>query len=269
MNDLNHHLERAAGPVDGSLDLAELHRRVRRLRRRRRAVAASAAGILAFGAFGIAAMATGGGPAPQHVAAGEGGDTTTVPASSTSTVPAPTSTVATTSTSITAPVTATTATPATTTTVLPAVDGGTPSSSRTVVGLSGTYVGVSPPYAVGGRCQQLTHEYDATLTLLDGSTWRLREDSCGRVEGGHWWGQGTFTITRPDGATLTGTFDTDVDLPTTGAPYTLEITGGTGALDGAEGQCSLDNHMRDLEGGDVEQSGPFTCTYEIPTYPLR
>ena len=101
--------------------------------------------------------------------------------------------------------------------------------------------------------------------LADGSQARLHEDSCARILGNQWSGEGPFSITFEDGATLTGTFTSRATLPTAGEPYTLTITDGSGSYAGATGSCLIDNHVSQRPYTEVQtQWGPFTCTIQTP-----
>jgi len=125
---------------------------------------------------------------------------------------------------------------------------------------AGTYEG-SDRYTLSseGPCD-LDHDDEATFTLTDGSTWQFQHDQCAQVVGNIWSATGTFTFTLPDGATLSGTNVQDgVPLPTTGAPFDLDITDGSGRFAGATGSCTLDNHLEETTLGQQRLYGTFTC----------
>ena len=85
-------------------------------------------------------------------------------------------------------------------------------------------------------------------------------NDCGGVAQNRHHANGVFTFTTADGSTLAGTFQSEAQLPSTGAPYTLQIKTGTGAYAGVSGECSIDNHLETLQFGRQRQYGTFTCT---------
>jgi Sigma-70 region 2 len=97
--------------------------------------------------------------------------------------------------------------------------------------------------------------------LTDGTTWAVHATYCGVFEDSdRWRGTGPFTaVVGPTGDTLTGRLVSSAAVPTDGEPYTLEITGGTGAYDGATGSCTLDNHLVETGAGTQSQWGDFAC----------
>ena len=110
------------------------------------------------------------------------------------------------------------------------------------------------------RGEVLAHELAGTMTMADGAVWQFTETYCGILEPGPVWvGRGTFVLTAPDGATLTGTFGNSASLPSKGVPYQLDIDAGTGAFTGATGTCAVDNHLFQPEFGVQDQWGTFTC----------
>lgn len=145
-------------------------------------------------------------------------------------------------------------TPATTT---------TPTNAPAPTHLEGTHQGTEQYALSKGTCSYLEHHLDSTLELNDGKSWTYRADYCGTITGQVWNGAGTFTIRADDDATITGTFTSSALLDATGstmgAPYTLNITGGTKRFDNASGSCTLDNHVRQIRFGVQEQSGTFFC----------
>jgi hypothetical protein len=86
-------------------------------------------------------------------------------------------------------------------------------------------------------------------------TWKFHADYCGVIQGELWTGVGTFTLTAPGGAALTGTFTDSARLPSTGVPYELDITGGTKRLARASGSCVLENHLKVVQFGVQQQFG--------------
>lgn len=155
------------------------------------------------------------------------------------------------------PATTATAEPADTTTEAGAT--AAPAGAEPLL-FEGTYEG-SDRYTLSseGPCD-LDHDDEATFTLTDGSTWQFRHEQCAQVVGNIWSATGTFTFTLPDGATLSGTNVQDgVLLPTTGAPFDLDITDGSGRFAGATGSCTLDNHVEETTLGQQELHGTFTC----------
>ena len=128
------------------------------------------------------------------------------------------------------------------------------------VQVSGTFQGLAT-YTVSTRDCDLDHVLDSTFTLTDGTTWSVHADLLRRVRGHRpLAGTGVFTaIVSPTGDTLTGRLVSSAALPTDGEPYTLEITGGTGAYDGATGTCTLDNHLVETGAGTQSRSGDFAC----------
>jgi hypothetical protein len=128
------------------------------------------------------------------------------------------------------------------------------------VQVSGTFQGMATYTVSTGDCD-LDHVLDSTFTLTDGTTWSVHATYCGVFEStDRWRGTGVFTaIVSPTGDTLTGRLVSSAALPTDGEPYTLDITGGTGAYDGATGTCTLDNHLVETGAGTQSQSGDFAC----------
>lgn len=126
--------------------------------------------------------------------------------------------------------------------------------------VAGTYEGLDH-YALTpeGPCQ-LAHDDNATFTVTDGTTWALHHDQCADVIDDVWSATGTFTLTLPDGSTLTGTSTQEgVPLPTTGQPFDLDITGGTGPHADATGTCHLDHNFEEIALGQQTMHGTFTC----------
>ena len=105
----------------------------------------------------------------------------------------------------------------------------------------------------------LDHELDLRFELGEDRTWEYQSDYCGTIESSLFTGAGTFTITVPGGATITGDFTESVELPTTGDPIELSITGGTKRFRRASGSCTLDNHLLPRESGVQEHFGTFEC----------
>jgi hypothetical protein len=98
----------------------------------------------------------------------------------------------------------------------------------------------------------------------DGSTWTRSEHACWTIGDDVFRGEGTFALTGPDGSTLTGTSLSIAELPTTGVPYSLAITGGTGAYAGATGGCDLTVDITSGAGSvDQLQEGDITCSFTV------
>lgn len=139
----------------------------------------------------------------------------------------------------------------TTTTSLPAGRGPLP---------GGTYSGVEHFALFTGRCSFLDHHIVGTFSPSDGTTWTFHQDYCGTLKGDLWSAEGTFALTAPDGAMITGTVtETDIRVPSPGVPYTIDVTGGTQRFAGATGTCRLDNHLRVIQFGLQDDFGAFTC----------
>jgi hypothetical protein len=127
--------------------------------------------------------------------------------------------------------------------------------------LSGAYEGNETFTArTGGNCD-LDHVLDLTLTPAAGEPWTLHATYCGMMEGEERWrGEGPVVITTAAGDTLTGRLVSAADLPTDGEPFTVDVTGGTGAYDGAVGTCNFDNHLVPTGPGAQEQFGDWSCS---------
>ena len=134
-----------------------------------------------------------------------------------------------------------------------------PANGSTTRHVEGTYEGVEHYAPSSGRCPVLDHELDLRFELGEDRTWVYHSDYCGSIEGSLFTGAGTFTITVPGGATITGDFTESVELPTTGDPIELGITGGTKRFKRASGSCTLDNHLLPRESGVQEHFGTFEC----------
>jgi hypothetical protein len=142
----------------------------------------------------------------------------------------------------------------------------TPSSEPTTGAppVAGTYFGVEHFAAHAGRCAVLDHHIVGTFSVSDGTTWDFRQDYCGTFHGDLWNGDGTFSLTAPDGAAITGTVtERNIRVPSPGVPYTLEITGGAQRFAGASGTCRLDNHLQQIEFGLQHDFGSFTCNIAL------
>jgi hypothetical protein len=127
--------------------------------------------------------------------------------------------------------------------------------------LSGAYEGNETfTRGTGGNCD-LDHVLDLTLTPAAGEPWTMHATYCGVMEGEERWrGEGPVVITTAAGDTLTGRLVSAADLPTDGEPFTVEVTGGTGAYDGAAGTCNFDNHLVPMGPGAQEQFGEWSCS---------
>jgi hypothetical protein len=159
----------------------------------------------------------------------------------------------------------TTTTSTTTSTTAPSI-GSTPTSRPTTntLALDGTYFGVEHFAVNTGRCAFLDHHIAGTFKPSDATTWGFRQDYCGTLHGDLWSAVGTFALTAPDGATITGTVtEKNIKVPSPGVPYTLDITGGTQRFAAATGTCRLDNHLREIEFGLQEDYGSFTCSIQV------
>jgi hypothetical protein len=256
------------GHVDLDLDLSAIHRRADR-RRRRRARARAAGG--AFGAavvlVGLVALAAGAGDQRPDVMAQQGEvpidepTTTSAPPSSSDPAPSTESTTTTSTTTEPAPSTESTTTttePAPTTEAPPTTTAPPPAAV-----VSWTYAGTERWRLSQPQCAQLTHWLDAEATGSDGSTWTMREDYCGVNDGDRWEGEGTFSLTGAAGS-LTGLMTSSAPMPTTGVPYTWTVEGGTGAYDGASGECVVTITMTDAVFGSARHEGTITCDLALP-----
>ncbi|MDQ1510926.1 MAG: hypothetical protein QOG50_2770 [Actinomycetota bacterium] len=142
----------------------------------------------------------------------------------------------------------------------------TPSSEPTTGAppVAGTYFGVEHFSAHAGRCAVLDHHIVGTFSVSDGTTWDFRQDYCGTFQGDLWSGDGTFSLTAPDGAAITGTVtERNIRIPSPGVPYTLDITGGAQRFAGASGTCRLDNHLQQIAFGLQHDFGSFTCNIAL------
>ncbi len=108
-------------------------------------------------------------------------------------------------------------------------------------------------------CPEMDHTFDGVLTASDGIAWSFHEDYCGRIVDDWWSGEGTFTLTGPEGDVLEGSFTSEASALGDGAPDDLTITGGAGAYTGAGGTCRADNHVERVSLGTQRQSGTLTC----------
>ena len=115
------------------------------------------------------------------------------------------------------------------------------------------------------RCPFLDHHLDEVFTLTDGTPWQFASVYCGTIDAASVWsGTGTFTLTSPDGDTLSGRSTSRAQLPTTGVPYRLDIDGGTGQFAGTSGDCTVDEHLSSDTFGITAHSGAFACTLTTP-----
>jgi hypothetical protein len=136
------------------------------------------------------------------------------------------------------------------------------------VHIEGTYEGTEHYALATGRCD-LNHVLDTTWAASDGSTWTFHQEYCGLLDGNVWtYGGGTFTLTAPDGATVTGDAQPhSAKGPTYNNPdspgITLDIWDGSGRFDHATGQCILMNHVTQVTLGEQRQDGTFTCDFTI------
>jgi hypothetical protein len=252
------------------LDLSDVHQRVDR-RRRRRARARTAGGALGAGLLlvGVVALAAGAGDERPDVMANEGEIPVDEPTTSAAFDPETTTTeIPSTSTTTVAPTTSTEPAPSTTTTEPAPTTEPPPTTTApasTVLSLRGSYVVGSVPYAGTETCPDMAGGLEGTIAMEDGSTWTRSEHTCFSIRDDVFRGEGTFTLGAPDGSTLTGTSLSIAELPTNGVPYSLEITGGTGAYAGAEGTCDLTVNIVHGSGTlHQRQEGVITCTAAVP-----
>jgi hypothetical protein len=159
-----------------------------------------------------------------------------------------------------APVTTTTQAPATTPSTAAPAPEGRPEQVR----VEGTYRGLERFELLTGPCAFMSHELESTFELSGGAEWRFHSEYCGTIEGAMWSGSGTFTFTTEDGSRISGDTANSARLPSTGEPYDLHVTDGTGSFAGATGSCSLDNHLREVRSGVQEQYGTFACDISLP-----
>jgi hypothetical protein len=111
----------------------------------------------------------------------------------------------------------------------------------------------------GDGCTFLNHHLVETMTLTDGRVWQLSSHYCGIVTGNNLWsGAGTVDITT-DSGTLKGSSRNSAQIPSTGVPYQITISAGTGTYAGAHGSCTLDDHLESEVFGVQRQSGTFSC----------
>ena len=141
-----------------------------------------------------------------------------------------------------------------------------PADLADLMQIAGSYEGTELYTPTTGRCD-LDHVLDTTWSLSDGTTWAFHQEYCGLLDGDFWtYGGGSFTLTAPDGATLTGDARTHSALAPTytnrdGPGITLDIQDGTGRFAGAAGQCTLMNHVTQVALGTQRQDGTFTCEF--------
>ncbi|MEY2451219.1 MAG: hypothetical protein QOD92_793 [Acidimicrobiaceae bacterium] len=133
-----------------------------------------------------------------------------------------------------------------------------------VLHVSGAYDGLSDFAVTTRRCSLVDTVWNAVFVLDTGESWAFHNEYCGTITDGLFTGSGPFTLTQPDGATLTGRSQTtDVPLVNNGGPTELHVTGGTAAFTGASGSCLLDNTVENFEFGHQHQFGTFTCDINV------
>lgn len=292
MSHLRQRLDQAADPCDGEVDLARLHQRVEVRRRHAGQRRSAAVALVVVALLATTAALARPSPGEQLTATDEvqGADDESDPpatsdATSSTAVPSTddtaTSTESTTTTSSPPSTTAsapppptvapppTTTTPAPTTTSEPSAPVPTappstrPTPSPGQIALEGTYAGVEI-YRLGAPpCPDITHVHDASVRLDDGRDWALHEDYCGTHHGSQWSGAGTFTLGDPNGARLTGTFTSTAPGGSSGVPYSLDVTDGTGSLRGAHGRCDLTVHIEVEAFGRQRHRGSITCRVSL------
>lgn len=126
----------------------------------------------------------------------------------------------------------------------------------------GSHSGTENYQIGGGGCSELHHSLQETMTLTTGASWTYAADYCGTIDSQNVWrGVGSFVITTENGSTLSGRLTSSAQLPSTGVPYELTITGGTDQFAGAKGSCLLDNHLTPVSVGVQNQQGTFVCDF--------
>ena len=273
MTGLPDHLDRAAGDpgADHELDLAALHQRAHARRTRRRVGLAGAAAVVLLAGAGLA-WGTATSEPDRQVTASEGDPATTTTAGvEASTTTEPPATTSTTEVTATTGLTATTEAPVTTTTVPPTTTT-VPTTTTPVapsagdVTLTGTYQG-HETYRLNGPCEpKITDRLGATFTTDDGEQLAFDALYCGTMPTPTTWhGEGSGTFTAADGSTFSVAIDHDAPQPTTGVPYTMAITGGTGRYAGATGACDLTAELTNQVFGSQDHAGDFTCALDVGT----
>jgi hypothetical protein len=150
-------------------------------------------------------------------------------------------------------------------TTMPPVDSTKPADQRWALVANGTYKGIGHYALFTDACRDLKQDLDLTFDLDTGPSWTLHADFCGSIDQQNVWsGEGPFTITEPGGSTLTGLLSSKAELPTSGVPYGLKVTGGTGQFAGAEGLCRLTINLHEKDFGVQPQDGTFACTVTVP-----
>jgi hypothetical protein len=146
-----------------------------------------------------------------------------------------------------------------------------PAEGSGLIHFDGDYDGISDFAIATERCAMVDTVWDATFAVSNGETWQYHNGYCGTVVDGVFNGAGSFSITVPNGDTLTGTTATiDVPVPPpsgAGGPTYLSVTGGSGGYADASGACVLDNHVHNnFEGrfGHQRQWGTFECDITVP-----
>ncbi|MCC5952810.1 MAG: hypothetical protein JJU45_12025 [Acidimicrobiia bacterium] len=128
--------------------------------------------------------------------------------------------------------------------------------------IEGTYTGTSN-YTFGtGGCAEQDHRVALDVTLADGTRASYTARLCAAIVDGTWSGTGPFTLTMPEGGTLTGDVTSTAPLPTDGVPYRLTITGGTGSFEGSSGSCDVTVLVHDVGGGHQIQTGSIFCSFQ-------
>ena len=157
-----------------------------------------------------------------------------------------------------------------TTTIAPPTSTSTAVPAPTTLEFNGRHEGTEHFGLDTARCPFLDHHLDEEFTLTDGTSWHFASVYCGTIDAASVWsGTGTFTLTSPDGDTLSGHSTSRAQLPTTGVPYRLDIGGGTGQFTGTSGMCSVDEHLSSDGFGIQAHSGAFACSLTIPADPGR
>lgn len=268
MTRLPDHLNEAAPADNAGLDLPTLHERAARRRRRRQGRVAGAAALVVVG-IAVVGVAGAWSSPDEAVTAAQGGDgevalDPAVDPSTTDPVDVPP-----TEPSVSVPETTEVPPPPTSEPVEPRTEPVAPTTEAVPSGprsleLRGTYEAEEHHVAGTSACPDLTHTLDMNLTMEDGSAWVGREDYCGTHVGLRWNGEGTFTLTAPDGSALAGTFTSTAPMGSSGVPYSLDVREGSGTYAGATGRCDLSIHITPLASSRQAQRGTIACTLSIP-----
>ncbi len=137
----------------------------------------------------------------------------------------------------------------------------TPSRGSLNRAVSGPYTGTQTFDFVTGGCTFVHQMFDATYAG-DGGQGSFHIDTCVTINGSSFDYAGTFVVTTPHGATLTGTVTgfTDAALPASSLDLTLTITHGTRRFEHATGTIALSGTWSNDPGilGHGPTSGTLT-----------